>query len=120
MARRPMRDRNKERGWRRHMQAWRRDGDTIGGYCRRERLSEASFHFWRAELRRRDQERAAAMSRRRPAPSRRLFVPVVVQPAVAATPIEVVAVNGRVIRVSAGFDAAAFRQVLAVVEERPC
>jgi hypothetical protein len=120
MARRQMRDRHKERSWRRHLQEWEGSGDTIRGYCRRQRLSEASFHFWRAELRRRDQERTASVSRRRSSPSRRLFVPVVVQQAAVATAIEVVAANGRVIRVSAGIDAAAFRQVLAVVEERPC
>src|SRR5437870_2418804 len=73
----PGRDPAKERFWRRIMARWERSRQTIRAFCGDEELSEASFHAWRRELRRRDDERAdgitqpAAKARRSAAASRR-------------------------------------------------
>jgi hypothetical protein len=61
-------------------------------------------------LQRRDAEKAA-------------FIPVqVVTDALLtqASPLEVVLSDGRTVRVTAGFDAATLRQLLAVLEGPPC
>jgi hypothetical protein len=46
-----------------------------------------------------------------------LFVPVGVVP---SSTLELVLGHDRVIRVPTGFDAATLRQLLAILEERPC
>jgi hypothetical protein len=51
------------------------------------------------------------------------FVPVRVVPdglPTGAGTLDVVLAGGRVVRVTPGFDTATLRQVLAVLEERPC
>lgn len=62
-------DLEKERRWRGTVSAWRASGLSVREYCRRHRVAESSFHFWRRELR----EREAASSP--PA-----FVPVTILP----------------------------------------
>ena len=45
----------KERFWRRTIKRWEKDDLTIRAFCEQERLSAASFHWWRGELKKRDQ-----------------------------------------------------------------
>ena len=67
------RDLGREQFWRETIAAWQAGGLSAREYCRRHRLSEASLHGWRRELRRRDDE-----GPRRPAVPK--FVPVSVIP----------------------------------------
>jgi hypothetical protein len=104
------RDERKEQQWRRWIDQWRTSGLSVRDFCARHGLATASFYAWRRVLERRAAEQPA-------------FVPVqVVADAVPtqAKALEVVLTNGRTVRVAPGFDAATLRQVLAVLEGRPC
>ena len=110
MAHGRARDERKERLWRRWIGEWQTSGLSARAFCQRRGLTVASFYAWRRVLQRRDDEKAA-------------FVPVqVVADAVAdrASAVEVVLTDGRMVRVAPGFDTATLRQVLAVLEGRPC
>jgi hypothetical protein len=105
-----MRDVQKERPWRRWINDWRASGLSVRDFCARHGLATASFYNWRRALERRVAEEPA-------------FVPVqVVADAVPAqaSALEVALVDGRAVRVAPGFDAATLRQLLTVLEERPC
>lgn len=114
----PLRNPRKEQFWRDVMTRWRDSGLTVRAYCRRQRLSEASFYAWRQELAQRDEQAqpaadAAAVT----------FVPLTVQAAAcgpAELPVEVVLANGRRLRVPVGVAPAVVRDLLAVLEETPC
>ena len=104
------RDERKERQWQRRIDQWRVSGLSVRAFCAQHGLSPASFYHWRRVLARRAAEQPA-------------FVPVqVVADAVPAqaSALEVVLTDGRTVRVAPGFDAATLRQLLAVLEERPC
>jgi hypothetical protein len=78
-------------------------------FCARHDLAQPSFYAWRREIRLRD---AAAGT----------FVAVQVVPddePSPRSPFEVLLAGGRTLRVPPGFDAAALRQLLAVLEEVP-
>lgn len=50
------RDRAKEEFWRRMVRDQARGGLTVREWCRRHRLQEAAFYWWRKQLARRDAE----------------------------------------------------------------
>jgi hypothetical protein len=132
MARRGERGRGKERHWRRLLRQWQRSGQGVRAFCWEHGLSEPSFYTWRRTIQERDRQ-AQPRSRRRPrqagdpVPGTAVhglhgdalpaFVPVTI--AAAASPLEVMLRDGRVVRVPAGFDAATLRQLLAVLAEAP-
>jgi hypothetical protein len=110
MAHGRARDEQKERQWRHWIAEWRGSGLSGRAFCERRGLATPSFYHWRRVLERRAAEKPA-------------FVPVQVMaeavPALA-TALEVVLTDGRMVRVAPGFDAATLRQLLAVLEGRPC
>jgi hypothetical protein len=111
MAHGRARDGRKERQWRRWIDQWRASGLSATAFCARLDLAPARFYHWRRVLARRAAEAPAA------------FVPVpVVADAVPsqASALEVVLTDGRTVRVAPGFEAATRRQLLAVLEGRPC
>jgi transposase-like protein len=105
------RDEQKERQWQRRIEQWRVSGLSVRAFCARHSVATASFYNWRRVL----QRRATA---EQPA-----FVPVQVvadtMPAQTSA-LEIVLADGRAVRVAPGFDAATLRQLLAVLEGRPC
>ena len=110
MAHGRARDEQKERQWQRRIEQWRASGLSVRAFCARHGLATASFYNWRRVLERRAADRAA-------------FVPVqVVADTVPGRTIslEVILADGRAVRVAPGFDAATLRQLLAVLEGRPC
>lgn len=106
------RDLRKEQHWRRWIQQWRRSGLTAREFCGRYHLSLPGFYAWRRTLARRDQQRERSTP----------FVAVHVVPEdtpAAAACLELVLPGDRVLRIAPGFDAAALRQLLAVLGEGP-
>jgi transposase len=110
MAKGKPRDLRKEQLWRQRLREWHASGLTVRAFCERHGLAEPSFYAWRRLLQQRQAEVAA-------------FVPVHIVPDEAPPPagaVEVLLPGNRSVRVSAGFDAATLRQVLAVLEDKPC
>ena len=110
MANGRARDERKERQWRRWIGEWQASGLSVRAFCQRRGLTVASFYSWRRVLQRRAAEKDA-------------FVPVqVVADAVPTqtSALEVILTDGRAVRVAPGFDAATLRQLLSVLEGRPC
>ena len=113
----------RETFWRDVIRRWKASELSMTEFCNGENLSAASLHYWIGEIRRRDGRGARP---RPPAPkpaatARASFVPVRVvdraRPGVE--PIELV-VGGHTVRVRAGFDPEALRQVVRALEVRPC
>jgi transposase len=101
------RDERKERQWRRWIKQWRESGLSVRDFCAQYGLAMANFYNWRRVLERRAAEEPT-------------FVPVqVVSDAMPtqASALEVVLVDGRMVRVAPGFDATTLRQLLAVLQE---
>jgi hypothetical protein len=110
MAHGRARDEDKERQWRRWIGEWQASGLSALAFCKRRGLTVGSFYTWRRVLQRRDADTAT-------------FVPVqIVADTVLtqASALEVLLTDGRMVRVTPGFDAATLRQLLAVLEGRPC
>ena len=122
------RDRRREAYWRRTIREQRGSGLTIRDFCRRSKLRESAFHFWRRELERRQAEQEQRQQKSRPAqrprpPRAPAFVTVRVaeqpQPPVGGR-IEIELPSGRRVHVAAPVDRQALADVLAVLEARPC
>jgi transposase len=110
MSKSKARDGRKERHWRRLIEDWRSSGLTVRSFCARRGVSEPSFYAWRRRLQQGDADSSA-------------FVPVRVIDAevpAASAGIDLLLPRQRTVRVGPGFDAATLRQLLAVLEERPC
>jgi hypothetical protein len=127
MARRGERDRGKERLWRRRLRQWRQSGQSVRAFCAEHGLAEPLFYAWRRIIAERDQEaaRLRVKPRRRvrrdaPADQTPAFVPLRVIETAPPVTLEVVLPRGRIVRVGRGFDAETLRQLLALLEERPC
>ena len=84
---------------------------TIAEFCASEGLTTSAYHYWRQELQRRDAESQDAA--REP-----LFAPVqLVDDGDCAAPVEIVAGNGYVIRVSERATTEHVRRVLQAIDE---
>ena len=124
MAKQAARDRGKEAFWRKTQRQQASSGLTIRAYCRKHRLGEPLFYFWRRELAHRDSIRA-----------QRSFVSVRVrEESSTKSPghnggsemtnvggrIEIVCAGGYRVSVSGPVDREALRDVLAVLEGASC
>jgi|SRR5271165_666801 len=106
------RDPSKERFWRRMVAQWQASGDSVREFCDRYGLAEPSFYAWRRLLRQRDAKEPR-------------FVPVrVTNDITAPAPadyagggLELVLVDGRLLRIGPGFDAATLQRLLALLAE---
>jgi len=107
-------DKSKERFWRRMFRQWHRSGMSVRAFCRTHDLAEPSFSFWRSALAERDRQRTEPA-----AETARLFAPVRLVGDLPP-PLEVVCRTGQVVRVSAAFDPAVLRAVIAALEEPSC
>jgi hypothetical protein len=98
----------RERRWRGHLLAWRNSGLSQAAYCRRTRLTENDFSWWKREIARRDRCAGTA------APA---FVPVQVSaPQSLSYAFEVSLRGGRVLRFDARIDPAMLGAVVRVLE----
>ena len=112
MAKSRTRNLAKEAAWRRRLDRQAKSGQSVRAWCRRHRLTETSFHWWRRELARRDAEAQA--------PS---FVPVHVTDNLVwdGDPrIEIVLEDGRRVRITGMVNREMLMRVLDVLERRAC
>lgn len=112
MAKSRARDLAKEAAWRRRLAGHADSGQTARAWCRRHRVKEAAFHWWRRELARRDAEARASS-----------FVPVHLTDDPARDgdgQIEIELRDGRRIRVTGTVNRRMLTEVLDVLEHRAC
>jgi transposase len=113
----------REAFWRDVIRGWKASGLSMTEFCKGENLSAASLHYWIGEIRRRDEKGARTRSSapKPAATTKTSFVPVRVVGSArkSAEPIEIV-VGGHTIRVRAGFDPEALRQVVRALEVQRC
>ena len=109
--------------WNALLDDFRRSGLTQAEFCQRRGISIHSFR-----------KRLYQVPTAKPAPANPLsgdvaaahFLPVTITPdpipvtAVSRQPLELLLDNGRRIAVAPGFDPQTLRQLITVVEERPC
>lgn len=135
----------REQQWQATVRQWQRSGQSVREFCRVQRLKESAFYFWRGELARRGRMvpaggegderppvKGARRSTRSSAPRRQTprarqdqagFLPVRVvlgHRQAAASGVEIVVGDSRVVRVQPGFDRQVLAEVLRVLEARPC
>jgi hypothetical protein len=107
MAKGARRDLRKEQFWRRLLGEWRASKVSARAFCAARGLAEASLYWWQRQLAQRDAEACH-------------FIPVRLAEEPPTRLIELVLPGARTIRVPPGFDAATLRQLLTVLEEKPC
>lgn len=105
---------SREAYWRGQVAAWKRSGESVRGYCRSRGLSEAGFHFWKRELKRRDAGTASE-------PEQPAFAEVrLPSSAVHDALIEISVSGSRRIHVHPGFDEETLLRVIAALERVAC
>ena len=57
------RDLKKESGWRKRLRSQAASGLSVRAWCHKKQLQEATFHWWRREIARRDAESLAVVPR---------------------------------------------------------
>ena len=126
MAKSKARDLAKEAAWRRRLAGHADSGQSIRAWCRRHRVRETAFHWWRRELARRDAEEARMMpvkaSPHTPSTDTR-FLPVQVTDDPLRdgdSQIEIVLTDGRRVRVTGAVNRELLTEVLDVLERRVC
>ena len=104
-----------EKTWIPILADWKKSGLGIREFCRKRRVRESAFWFWKKELpdrlrRRRVRRRAAPAE-----PSFRILPVRVVEKSAPAMPLEVLS-GGRTLRIPGDFDPALLRKLLSVLE----
>jgi hypothetical protein len=106
------RDMKKESFWRRMVRGQPGSGLSVRGWCRKHRVREAGFYWWRRQLARRD-------TKRRPASFVRVRV-AADEPDDGASRIEIVLAGGRRVHIHGRVDRQMLSEVLAVLEGQVC
>lgn len=125
--------------WQEIIRGHRQSGQSVRAYCHQAGIEESAFYWWRRELARRRGEHRNGSPPGRKVPRGRSarsaargtfgavaevgFLPV--QVAAGRSPesgrsLEFVLSGDRVLRIPPGFDRQTLRDVLAVLEVRPC
>ena len=108
------RDTRREAQWRRIIRQHSDSGLTVSGFCRKGKLPESAFYFWRREL----QRRQAEPQRPTDLPATPAFVAVRVEDSSSSSiagHIEIELPGGRRVHVVAPVDRQALADVLAVL-----
>ncbi len=118
----------RELEWRDTMRRWRESGVSGRAFCRRERLAESLFYYWKREIARRDlglppesgNGKPKAKRGRRVAKGAGRFVPLeVCRVELGSVALELVLAGGRRVRVGGDFSAAVLRKLIEVLEPAP-
>jgi len=108
-------DETKAQEWRRHITVWRDSGLSVRAYCRRAKVREASFYWWRRRLGE-TPGRAMQPAARRPP----LFVAVGELATDPPAALEVLPASPPVVRVRRGFCPETPRAVVAALGAPRC
>jgi hypothetical protein len=116
----PQKSSAKEAYWRKILDQQQECGQSIHEFCRQRDLSEASFYFWRKEIRKRPATQASRKSGSRSAGGQRkgngsAFIPLRLTGASVGA-LELVHPRGHVLRIPAGFDRESLQQVLELLD----
>src|SRR5512135_1021104 len=109
--------------WEAILRDFRNSRLTHAEFCRRRKIS---LHSFRKRLYQARPPKPAPADHSSPVDAIPHFLPVTILPdptpaiAVSQQPLELILPNGRRIAVAPGFDPQTLRQLLAVIEERPC
>lgn len=122
MAKSRARDLAKEAAWRRRLARHADSGQAVRAWCRRHGVKEATFHWWRRELARRDAEQLPSVRRDAEAPATSFVaVHLTDEPALAGDgQIEIELTDGLRVRVTGTVNREMLTQVLDVLERRAC
>ena len=122
----------KETQWRSQLAHQAASGLSIAGWCRRQKISNALFHFWKRTIAQRDEGSIVRMGNRAASlPTSATFVRVrVSEPApakaihqdamVVGGPIEILLKAGLAVRVAPGFDEPTLGRVLEILRDLSC
>ncbi len=119
---RSSRSHSREAHWRSVLDEWSRSGLTQAAFCRKRAISVYCLRWWKRELPRRRpvtatvkrQRKQASSKQRSEHPSQPAFLPVRIAPVSAL--LEIVLINGRVIRTPWVCDSEAIGKLASVVE----
>ena len=103
-----VRDAGLERRWRRLVRSWAKNGCSVREFCRREKVRESAFYYWRRELERREGKSKGPRSSG-------VFVPVPLA-AEAVGSMEVRLRSGQVLRLGAAFDPGRVAELVRLLE----
>ena len=107
------RDSSREAFWRRMPRRRAKSGMTIAEFCVCEDLTPSAFYYWQREIRRRDGE---VLARDSDSTGGATLLPVqILDDRAGGAPVEIVAGNGYVIRVSEAATVDQVRRVLQAV-----
>ena len=117
------RDAGKQQHWLELLRRWQQSRLTVRAFCNRHGVSEPNFYAWRRLLRQRGllQPKAALPPPSRLTPPTPAFVKVsVTAESQAASAVELVLSERRLLRVSPGFDPDTLLQLVRLLEEPAC
>jgi transposase-like protein len=99
------RDAGRETLWRQTLARYRNSGLTVREFCRREKLRESAFYFWRRTIQERGPQQSGRTRCASERPDRKppAFVPLVLGDVRATAGITLELRGGRVLRVSNEF-----------------
>jgi transposase-like protein len=119
MAKGKERDARRETQWRRIIRQHTRSGLTVRDFCRKSKLRETAFYYWRREIQRRGSGRPEEQEQRQ----HPTFLPVRLAQETRTAErggVEIALPGGVRVHIAAPVDRRALADVLAVLEGRPC
>jgi hypothetical protein len=96
-----IRDPGREAFWRRTLTAFGKSGLSVREFCRRQKLAETAFYFWRRTIHERGPQPRSSQQRRRAKPP--AFLPLVLGNVPATAGIKLDLRGGRSLRLSESF-----------------
>jgi hypothetical protein len=107
-----------EKSWIPILADWKKSGLGPREFCRRRRLRESAFWFWKREIPDRDRRRRERKTKGPGTPALRILPVHLVKEPVSRLPLEILS-GGRTVRIPGDFDPGVLRKVLGVLEGRP-
>lgn len=107
-----------EKSWVPILADWKKSGLGPREFCRRHRLRESAFWYWKQEIPERECRRQERRQAGSPKPALRILPVRVVKDPVSRVPLEILS-GCHTIRIPGDFDPAILRKVLGALEGHP-